>query len=460
MANYRSLVGEFFATPEGKTWPVSIRFNNPGAVNSASWEKVYPGYVGEFETTPGNRSTVFETPEHGVAVWYVLMRKYADAGVVTVGDIIKRYGGGQDYSAYVTFVVKHSGLAADFKIALEGDDRTLLLFAKAMFRYEAGRETPLSDQQILYGFLFAREFAKTGRPDVRPLVQATKTNRPVAPPQGSPPKAPAPTLGLWAMILQMIAAWFAPAKLGTSRILRLGSVGADVKALQQRLHKLGFKDLGIDGEFGAETEDAIKHFQLAHNLDPDGEAGKMTIDALNGADSAMVQPPLLAPSKKAGVAPAWYVSAAKDIGFKESGVNQGIEKFIAAAHAGKLGDPWCAIFVNAKLEENGVHGSLSAMARSFEGHPNFVRLPQPALGCIVTMWRGTKASGQGHVFLYDGENAKGVRGIGANESDMVKRSFHDRTRIIGFYWPKDQPAPVQGVITVNDADTTITGSET
>jgi hypothetical protein len=36
----------------------------------------------------------------------------------------------------------------------------LTKFAKAMFRYEAGRETPLSDQQISVGFRMAREREK------------------------------------------------------------------------------------------------------------------------------------------------------------------------------------------------------------------------------------------------------------------------------------------------------------
>src|SRR6266481_5958088 len=52
------------------------------------------------------------------------------------------------------------------------------------------------------------------------------------------------------------------------------------------------------------------------------------------------------------VQPPWVTVGLKDLGFHETGNNQGIEKFIAQAHCGKLGDPWCAIWTNAKLEQS------------------------------------------------------------------------------------------------------------
>lgn len=91
---YKSLVeGGFFSSdPFDRRVPVSIRCNNPGAVNGAAWEKTYPGYVDTVETTPGNKTTIFEAPEYGVAVWWELMRRYAKVGADTVGEIITKYG--------------------------------------------------------------------------------------------------------------------------------------------------------------------------------------------------------------------------------------------------------------------------------------------------------------------------------------------------------------------------------
>jgi Uncharacterized protein conserved in bacteria (DUF2272) len=169
--NYRSLVpgGFFSSNPFDRTVPVSIRCNNPGAINGASWEMRYPGYVDTVETTPGNKTTIFEAPEDGVAVWWELLRRYAAAGVTTVGGIINRYGGGQDYSNYIQFVKHKTGFQEGHKISLD-DDATLLAFGKAMFQYEAGRPTPLNDNQIVFGFRLARADGDVAR--IEPAVAA------------------------------------------------------------------------------------------------------------------------------------------------------------------------------------------------------------------------------------------------------------------------------------------------
>lgn len=162
MPNYRSLIGGYFsANPTDKSsGPVTIRMNNPGAINGASWESSYPGYVGTVETTPGNRSTIFEAPEYGVGAWWDLLRRYRANNASTVGEIINRYGGGQDYSAYLQFVLKVTGFTPDTPIDLNNDQQ-LLQLGHAMFRYEAGRALPWNDDQLLYGVRCGREFMRT-----------------------------------------------------------------------------------------------------------------------------------------------------------------------------------------------------------------------------------------------------------------------------------------------------------
>lgn len=66
------------------------------------------------------------------------------------------------------------------------------------------------------------------------------------------------------------------------RTLRNGSVGEDVKELQKRLIAKGYKmpKYGADGEFGDETEKAVKEFQRDNNLTVDGIVGKQTYAAL------------------------------------------------------------------------------------------------------------------------------------------------------------------------------------
>jgi uncharacterized protein (TIGR02594 family) len=148
--------------------------------------------------------------------------------------------------------------------------------------------------------------------------------------------------------------------------------------------------------------------------------------------------------------PAWFVAARKEIGTRELPENRGpaIRRYISLAHCGSEGDPWCAIFANAMLESSGVRGTRSALARSFERDPNFVRLKGPALGCIVTFWRGVQAAGLGHVAFYNGEHNGSISALGGNETDMVRvedlRSHGSTFGLSGFYWPKSVALPAIG----------------
>jgi len=78
-------------------------------------------------------------------------------------------------------------------------------------------------------------------------------------------------------------------------ILRQGSSGDDVSALQKRLAALGLLDpqKDVDGVFGAKTQQAVKDFQQKSNLTPvDGIVGPATAAALeldapaDGADAS------------------------------------------------------------------------------------------------------------------------------------------------------------------------------
>ena len=72
-------------------------------------------------------------------------------------------------------------------------------------------------------------------------------------------------------------------------MLKKGAVGARVKLLQRLLDNCGFdlgktgtnKD-GVDGEFGAKTEDAVKKYQVRRGLAVDGIVGVQTWKKLLG----------------------------------------------------------------------------------------------------------------------------------------------------------------------------------
>ena len=62
-------------------------------------------------------------------------------------------------------------------------------------------------------------------------------------------------------------------------MLRRGSRGEDVKALQRELLAKGINPGPVDGIFGPKTEDAIKRFQERFHLEVDGIAGPKTMAA-------------------------------------------------------------------------------------------------------------------------------------------------------------------------------------
>lgn len=70
-------------------------------------------------------------------------------------------------------------------------------------------------------------------------------------------------------------------------VLKQGSSGPDVTALQRKLKELGFDPNGVDGNFGPGTKAALIAFQKSKGLTADGMAGPQTMSALQlGAATA------------------------------------------------------------------------------------------------------------------------------------------------------------------------------
>ncbi|MEZ4358391.1 MAG: peptidoglycan-binding protein [Eubacteriales bacterium] len=59
----------------------------------------------------------------------------------------------------------------------------------------------------------------------------------------------------------------------------IGDQGTDVSELQSRLRELGYMDT-VNGNFGTETETAVKNFQEKNGLSADGKIGEQTREAL------------------------------------------------------------------------------------------------------------------------------------------------------------------------------------
>jgi hypothetical protein len=167
---FASLVpgGFYSADPDDLNVRRSIRTNNPGALNFSGWQKTRPGYVGitQPDSSSGhNVTTIYRTPEHGIAAWYHLIARLYNfpGGSFSLNDLAGRYSGGSNSAAISAYVNGwnrwlNPPMAPATRI-LVTDSKAMLTLATAMFSHEAGVPTPIRPEQI--SFAVDREAAGT-----------------------------------------------------------------------------------------------------------------------------------------------------------------------------------------------------------------------------------------------------------------------------------------------------------
>lgn len=74
-------------------------------------------------------------------------------------------------------------------------------------------------------------------------------------------------------------------------LLKQGSKGEEVRALQERLKELGYLEGEADGDYGAATKEAVRSFQRRNSLSTDGIAGRQTQGRLYSEEAVPVPPP-------------------------------------------------------------------------------------------------------------------------------------------------------------------------
>lgn len=134
--------------------------------------------------------------------------------------------------------------------------------------------------------------------------------------------------------------------------------------------------------------------------------------------------------------PKWYEIAKKELGTKEvSGPkhNPRIIDYHAATSLKATEDEvaWCASFVGWCLEEAGIEGTYSALARSYMDWGE--KLSHPKKGCIVIFRRGKPW--QGHVGFLVRETAHSIYLLGGNQDDAVTIQAFSKEDVIGYRWP-------------------------
>jgi len=102
--------------------------------------------------------------------------------------------------------------------------------------------------------------------------------------------------------------------------------------------------------------------------------------------------------------------------------------------------PWCAGWANAVLQNNGVQGTHSLMARSFLkwGHPTH----NPQEGDIVVLRRG-RAEWSGHVGFFKGyevvDGVTYVKVLGGNTDKSVAIGYFPTNYVLAFRAPNYSP---------------------
>lgn len=185
----------------------------------------------------------------------------------------------------------------------------------------------------------------------------------------------------------------------------------DIKRIQSKLNEKLVKKLSVDGDAGPKTIAALFAFM------------GIKADA-NPSTVVVVQPsPIYTPK---GDTP-WMDWMTARIGWGEKSHEQelaGFWKLVGLKFKDIIGrsHAWCAMCVNAALEESGYKGNGRADAVSFEkyGTPcGYVR------GAIISM---RHASGGHHVTFFDhwvDEKNKIAACLGGNQGDMIKISQYN-----------------------------------
>ncbi len=115
--------------------------------------------------------------------------------------------------------------------------------------------------------------------------------------------------------------------------------------------------------------------------------------------------------------------------------------------------PWCAAFIGGTLEETGHLSTRKANARSYIKWGQ--RLHKPAVGCVVTFWRGKKQGWKGHVGYVVGKDTRGnLLVLGGNQGNSVSVKAFPKTRILSYSWPTAAPKPTDYTLPVGEAHMT------
>lgn len=156
----------------------------------------------------------------------------------------------------------------------------------------------------------------------------------------------------------------------------------------------------------------------------------------------------------------WIVEAKKHIGLKEvpgPKSNPTIVGWLKSLKAWYQEDasPWCGLLVAKCMQDSGVSIPKYWM-RALDWSTWGVKLDKPIDGCVVVF----KRTGGGHVGFVMGETKDGFLSVlGGNQGDAVSIAKFDKSRVVGYYWPKEFPVPANQGLSIVSASGSVSTNE-
>lgn len=218
----------------------------------------------------------------------------------------------------------------------------------------------------------------------------------------------------------------------------------NVLDIQRALKARGFDPGPLDGVMGRMTLGALRAFQRARQLEPDGIVGPKTAAALFDPPGEGGRTP--------GDDPPWHVEARRHLGLKEvSGrAHAGtILSWLAELGASWRDDEtaWCGAYVGHCIASTLPAEPLPDNPFGARDWLTFgVPLTRPAPGAILVFWRGSKSGWSGHVGFYAGEDASAFSVLGGNQNNAVTIARIAKARLLGMRWPVTGPPPRTGPV--------------
>jgi uncharacterized protein (TIGR02594 family) len=225
--------------------------------------------------------------------------------------------------------------------------------------------------------------------------------------------------------------------------LKQGKRGIEVKQLQMLLNSklVPRPNLKEDGDFGANTLDAVLRFQKQHGLMPDGVVGPRTWIALGQMGKAI--PLTVTPTVN-----SWLEIAMAELGIHEDAIPGQHEPRILEYHktttlkATTDETPWCSSFVNWVMIKSGRQGTNSAAARSWLDWGTGLSESREGAVTVIKKKNASSDAATGstsgfHVAFYISTTPTHVRLLGGNQSDQVRYSNYALSAydIKAYRWP-------------------------